>query len=706
MTETNPAGFAGTLTEAEQHAWRYAEAANDAEALKWLEGRTAPTVREVLLVVLAAQNAGNGRAASNLLERLGQGMSAAETVWRKAETQIAARRESLAELAPGTGIESRDLDTLADDLSALAELVRGRGHIALGLARLQDSRYDEAERHFAASVDAMRAASCQSGLASALTELGKVHAWRGELQDAHAYLLEALGIWQSLNGGMADAVWHEIGATLLDSGRPAVAAGILERTFERNQSERTRHAFVRALVASEEWDRADAAAQAAVQSVTAEATRLARENGGEPDRYREYMLLRELGVIQASRFLLGGRGNEAEAREAAERYLRAAVSAFDPAFRFDTPIFTAWIGNMDREGRLLASGRMEDDLSGIGFDQLRLVQLELLIQSFDAPAEAAIGFAKVADVFSRRAEPVLEIEARDQSARAHLRAGNAVLATRQLNLALRLAAERGLVEKATSLRRKLFDLLSHGTWADFAVDGFLPNRLVRRESGYDIVGAVTVYDGRPVLIHRIGISKSGGDLSSHLDTLQALSGHGRGHRGLPRLMKAAALGNHHVNLVTEQIDGEPLLSVMRAEPTNVSKAVHMIRDLSEAVQLLHNAGFTACEPTIDDVIVERGDNPVFLDFAFVGAKPSHRKKSDTVYLAEMLIDWLTEGRGAATRHWYDVLLGRFPYNSLQFASARKQVPDGMIHLLNGIVSGRDASKLSPGNFAAELQAFI
>ena len=68
-------------------------------------------------------------------------------------------------------------------------------------------------------------------------------------------------------------------------------------------------------------------------------------------------------------------------------------------------------------------------------------------------------------------------------------------------------------------------------------------------------------------------------------------------------------------LVTEAIDGQPLSEYMKSEPENIGRAVRVIRDLSEAIQLMHNVGIENCRPAVENVMIELGENPVFWDLS-------------------------------------------------------------------------------------------
>ncbi len=698
------------LSPDERAIWEHVETANGDAVISGFQLAGQASERLQLLGVLAVQNSGQTQAALKLMDQLPDQLGPVYRLWQRAEFQIAARRESSLMLSLEQTLRVEELAPLASSRDPVERLVLARAELALGLSHLQDSEYDAATTLFEASAANMRAIDCESGLAVALTETGKVHAWRGRLQTAQANLLEALSIWQMLNGGQADAVWHEIGASLLDSGRGELAAGILERAFERNRSERTRHAWIRALISAASWDDAEAVAGEALKSEQATNHDLMQANAARPDRYRENMLLRELGMIAAQRALADPQSSESEARTTALDYLNQAIEVFGGKTDPKIPAYTQWIGALDQHSRTPSDG---DGATGeISFAQIRLVQLELLIQSFNAPAEAAIGFSKVAEVFSRRSEPVLEIEAREQSAQARLRAKETRQATRQLHLALRVAVERGLQEKAGMLRARMLELVKFGPRKAFAIDGYLPVRVIRSDGLHMIAAAVDVVDGRQTTIHRFelpgDVDKS--DADEKLKALETISGLGRGHPGLPRVLfsevRQSTTDQSAMFLVTEYIEGQLLTEYMTVDPGNVRAGVRVIRDLSEAIQLLHNIGITACRPSAGNVMIEMGDNPVFWDLSPFQAPGKADSKPDVVYLADILVNWITGGKGAPKKGMLDIFSGRFPYNSLLNAVSRDAVDPGLVQLLNDVLDQSGSSPMTPGHFAAQLQTFV
>ena len=135
----------------------------------------------------------------------------------------------------------------------------------------------------------------------------------------------------------------------------------------------------------------------------------------------------------------------------------------------------------------------------------------------------------------------------------------------------------------------------------------------------------------------------------------------------------------------------------------VEEAAPRVLRGGEALDVLHRAGLKRCEPEAGDVIVELGDNPVFVNL--IGAQPAEGGVPDTVWLARLLIDWLTAGRGAPPQRPWDILRGRVPYNPLAGAKVEGKMPEGLIRLLKAVLRNREGAPKTPGAFASRLQAF-
>lgn len=689
------------LTPDQKAVWAMAEAADGAAAKAWLDSHPGAGPAAMLLACLAMQNASMPDAVLPVCEPARPGWPSAFETWRRAEFQIAARRESALNLPEDQKLRAPDAVRPEDAAAPLAALIEGRAALALGYERLHEGDYLAAENFFSQAVNSMRDAGMSSALAAALTEMGKVNSWQGRMQSALTYLLEALSIWQT-NETAAAATWHEIGALLLDMGRSDLAAGLLQRTFALNQSQRTRHAWVRALIAERKWDEAERVAGTGLENEIQLLNAPAADAQGAHSAYRQVMFTKELGVIAAARALDSSAETAEQAGEVrkAERHLDAAVKALHMPVERGEPLFTQWIGALDQ--RMKGDGESRrDSAPEVRFEQLKLVELELMIAATHAPQQAAVGFDKLAEVFATGGERALEIDAREAAASAHLRSGEALKAIRQIHYGLRVATERGLQDRAIALRTKLASMIGQTRYAGLQVEGYLPTELVRSHEGTSWSGGLDIKDGRRVMIQKGALG--GKTAQDRIEALGTLWRAKRVHAGVPVVLAVEHGKDTTVSLVTEFIEGEPLLAVMRADAGNLQRAVGMVRDIGEALDVLHRAGLKRCEPEAGDVIVELGDNPVFVNL--IGAQPAEGGVPDTVWLARLLIDWLTAGRGAPPQRPWDILRGRVPYNPLAGAKVEGKMPEGLIRLLKAVLRNREGAPKTPGAFASRLQAF-
>jgi tetratricopeptide (TPR) repeat protein len=693
MTDA-PAPPTGPPADADKFIWEAAERGRPAEIA---EHRDEPHHR--LLRVLAHQNASEFAKAAELA-RLAMSLPFPFGSWAKAELGYAARARASVTLSPDDVITPADALALARAGEPWAKLAAGRAYLALGLMATEDNRLAEADTLLAEALRLLHGAESESGQAVAHLELGKLRAWQGRADDAFTHLLSGLSIWRDLNEARSTETWQQIGSLLLDGRNYEQAVAVLQSAWRHDPSPRTRNALTRALLGCGRLDDAESHARALVASEAA--LRTAQTPGH--DSYREMMARYDLGLIALARrnaSLLNDVAERSEAAadelEQAEEHFREALALHGARTNVNDSLFSTWIGPLDKESRAPAEGK------GLGFRQLRLVQLELMIAAQKRPGEAARNLAKLADVFGRRGEPIQELEAREQSAQAFERAGDPLQAAQAYEQAMRSAELSGAVATARAMRRDLARALASIGRFGRQRDGYLLRGVERRFPHCIVLAATNIETGQRARIYEFSVSPALTERSAAgLSALGAMYADSRVLPGLPVLLSpppARVPATGSFDIITDAVEGETLSAAMTASRGDWRRAVRVVRDISYAVGILRNAGMADCRPAPDSVLLDLGDSPLCIDILplRVGATPS---ESDEVrHLASLLAEWIS-GEKPRVR---SIALGA-GQKRLIFGDAYKG-PPGLNVLLSTMLLGKPGASVTAADFANQLQAF-
>lgn len=624
------------LTSDQLRLWRLAETAQEPATIQSIEDG-AEQAKTNLFGALAQQM--SGAPAETVLEAL-EGIPRPEVddleIWWKVECTIAALREKIRDSVDEYAVDSDELQSIqsSEHNIDLNTLIAGRGYLALGLSALQTNQQLLAKDYFETSLSKMRSLQSDVGIATALTELGKLHAWRSEPEQAIRCLLESLSIWQSIDASKAFATWHEIGALLLDMGQWNAAASILRRSDRERPNARTKNALTRSLIGARDFA---AAFQAASDVLDAE-----RENSqsdGGLSGYRAAMVYRDLGEI-ACRADPGA----IDGLLSAEFYLNKAIAALCEQTPQSRPIFTRWMHQLEHQN---------SQKEKIDFGHFRLMQLETLIFMSNDPEGAAVNFDKLADIYANRNEAFHEIECRQDAVRAFQKAGKDNLAVRQASIAVRTATENNLGTLGERVRGVLFDTLQDVLEPVFLVPGYLYDTVLPRSSDFHVTfSARSVLNGKPVIVHRISISAAAG-ASENLKSLDQLAMLNRGrriHPGLTSLLSVTRPTENtpYATLIMEHVEGLTLSDRKSEFYEDAQASLRLARDLCLALVPLHRARVSGVRINERTIVLEHGGYPVIVGWP-VPVSTEVAPEDDLKQIAFLLVDLLTNGRGAPER---------------------------------------------------------
>ncbi len=688
-----------SLSAAERELWTAAESGKP-DLIP--TGMDAPLHR--MLLVLACQNAGNDKAADELATAALE-LPAPFGPWAKAEMTYAARVKARRALEPTQAVSLAEAKALEESSEPWAAFAAGRSYLALGLMATQDNRLDQASTFLQRAFDLLRDAKSESGIAVANLELGKLKAWQGRADDALVHLLSGLAIWRGLNPNNSAAIWHQLGSLLLDGRNYQEAVMILESGLKEDATNRTRNALTRALIGAGRLDEAAGHARAVVAS---EETKR-RNNTNGHDVYREMMARYDLGQIALQRrsrltraSLAQAAGEDAsetaaEMLEQAEDEFKAALDLHGERASISDSLFQNWIGPLDKEVRTKAQGK------GLGFAELRLVQLELMIAAQKRPAEAARNLAKLADVFGQRGERIQELEAREQSAEAFERSDEPLLAAQAFEQAVRTAELAGAQATARAMRTELARVIAGMKRFGEPRSGFLLRGVDQQLPGCIIFGATQISSGRRARVYEFRVPA--GLIDRTRAGLLALGGMFADNRllpGLPALLQNppdAASAPLAFDVITDAVEGERLDVAMIKTKGDWKRAVRVIRDISYTVGVLRAAGMRDCRPSPNSVLLDISDNAVCLDILplRVGAEPT--AADEVRHLASLLVEWIT-GEKAKTRS-----LALRPGQMRLIFDERHKAPPDLDALLSGILLHKKTTVASPSDLANKLQPF-
>ncbi len=717
------------LSEVEQAAWDAAEAGGSTALLKDAqpvrERAANDAIRLRLFQILAHQTAGDHRGAFAAAGALPIPESRALDVWRRAERVYAGRKRREKTLGADDDLKPADAEEMEKAGGAFNQLVAARSWLALGLSAIQDNRGEVAETHLERAGRLFGAIGSLPGRAVTETELGKLRAWQGRNDESVLHLVTALSSWRGHSAVRSADVWHEIGALMLDSRRYPQAVEILESVQKSDPSTRTLNALTRALIAAGDLEPALVKARD-VYKTEHDARQAARAaNQAAPNPYREVMALRDLGEIAVRRAISVQKGavDPAEPGRTAPAPAQALVQEAEDALRegakllgFDrtdqTPVFPKWVRKVDSGPQANLAGVTEEDPQE--FEKLRLVQLELMIDSYAKPEGAGRNLSKLAEAFSRRGEVFHELEVREQAAAAFRLADNNGSALRQLELAHRLAMARAQTNIAHDIRRQLSEAVAAGPRHALAAPGCIPMGVMAVEPFRTLISALDQDNGRRVIIHRYRIPRSDSNAikkaEAGLKALEDLRKQRRVLVGLPEILAAVAgkeeQGQYGFDLVTEDVSGEPLAAAMQAEPGDPIRPVRVIRSLAAAIQGLHNIHITDIRPDVSRVLLDLGDAPVWTELLPVYEGKLQPPENDVKMLAGLLVEWLRGGPGARSRLLYKGGKNGGLLKPTVFAPGKlsDKIPPGLETLLSGVLLDKGGPK-SPGAFADELEKY-
>jgi hypothetical protein len=697
--------IASVLKEDEGALWRSAERGEPAAASKLADGATggaaaseADTARAALLGVLALQNAGQD---SEAFEAAGAALSAPPPydLWARAERTYASRRKAKLKLADNERIRLEDAEALAKSDDAWSRFAAARAYLALGLVATHENRLAEARDLLESAYGLMRSADSQSGLATVFMELGKLKAWQGRGDESVLNLLSGLAIWRRLNESRSVGIWHEIGSTLLDSRHYGEASAILGAAFADNKDTRTQNALTRALIGARQLEEAEAQARAVV---TAEGA--ARAGNPQHDPYRQVMALRDLAEIALHQRRDAGErkqdGRADELLETAEARFNEAVTLYGAVRTANDSLFTRWIGSLDKATRTGGKPAVE-------YTQLRLVQIELLLDAVKRPAEAARNLAKVADVYRQRGERIHELEAREQAAEAAESDRDYPRAAQQLELGMRSAELNGQAAAARHLRERLAVVTAKIRKESVSTQGFLIRGVECTFPLGRIISASEIASGRRVRIHCFETppalrARAGAGLTA----LGAMFADGRVLPGLPTLVREPPRPDPdgkapaRFEVVVEAAEGEPLPKAMAASRGDWRRAVRVVRDLSFTIGMMHEVNLTDCRPDPKWILLDLGDNPICLDILPLHADAVRPAIEDVRSLARLLVEWIT-GDAPKVR---SIVLKPGQMRRI-FDLGKSDIPPDLDELLSAILVHHKTDTVTPRALADRLQAF-
>jgi tetratricopeptide (TPR) repeat protein len=702
-----------SLSPAEQAVWDVAEkgeASGGKPQLKADAVDGGDALRLRLLEVLAHQNGGDHKGAFAATGGIPVSDVRALDIWRRAERIFAGRKRQL----------ELDVSLTAEEAGSLGggpleQLAAARAFLALGLTAIQENRGADAGAHLDRARDLFLDVGSSAGRAVTETELGKLRAWQGRSEEAILSLTTALNIWGAQGSEKAADVWHEIGALLLDGRRYKQAIDIFEAVQRNKFSTRTQNALTRALIGDGQLEAALPQAQAVLQEERN--IRLAAKNDAKPDPYREIMALRDIGEIAIRRgFAMKDGGadpvksspSNAQAMVAqAEQALQEGALLLGFQRTDQNPVFPKWVRQVDGGPQISLTGEVTKDPKE--FEKLRLVQLELLIDSFAKPEGAGRNLAKLAESFSRRFEVFQELEAREQAATAFTLAGNTSAAARQLEMAHRIAAARGQSNIARSLRARLAETVAGGSRAELAAPGVIPLGALHASRFRTVISGLDQESGRRVLIHRYSVPASAAKKAEEgLKALEDLRRQRRVLVGLPELLDVVMherKGNDlSFDLVTEDVGGEPMEEAMKSEIRDLKRPIRVVRSLAATIGALHQIGIGDCRPSADLVLLDLGDAPIWTDLL-----PIHDGKADddVKLLAGLLVSWFGGGPGERSRLMWKGGKNGGPFKPTVFPPGHvaNSIPPGLETMLSAILLGKGDRPKSPGAFADELEKY-
>jgi len=228
-----PTTIASVLKEDEAELWQCAERGDpiavNAATLRLNAAAPksgADEARATLLTAMALLNAGQDVEA---FKAAAPALTAPKPydVWAKAERIYASRRTAKLKLADNDRLTLDEVQALEKESDPWSRFAAARAYLALGLVATQENRLSEALTLLDSSYVLMRSTDSQSGLASVFTALGKLKAWQGRGDETLLTLLSGLAIWRRLNEKNSVAIWHEVGAALVDSRHFDEGAAVL-----------------------------------------------------------------------------------------------------------------------------------------------------------------------------------------------------------------------------------------------------------------------------------------------------------------------------------------------------------------------------------------------------------------------------------------------------------------------------------------------